>query len=422
MKYLFLALRASAVALATIAVMSCSYHTQSASTTAHYRVTDPIAPLRAERVGLTTDVVGCFVAVSNYEAEAGVFSTPAHALGAALMNGLFTTAAAQNKDGFFEAELVADLLLRPDSEEAGAVEILRSIGGVDVTPYKKGTTPLDSEGRWPALGLGFPVTRQRIVNAISETIAKFREHPGSALVIYIAAHGKMSADGRPYLLAADSKANDPATWLFYDDLLVPIYGAAREMNTDVIRSTVLIVIDACQIGGSPAADRLTALDPPEGVTLILSTSPGQYAWHWTATRTVVGEVKVTSDQRFGFPFPPPRAEGGPIHRVQQTTMSLFPIAARRALRVAQDQFDAIPLADRLQVQVVAYPDWLKWTNAVMQSYLADLAAENPDTAIAQTISIRRRESDDEDLRWVMFQLVPKDDDLPKEDETPKDNE
>jgi hypothetical protein len=235
------------------------------------------------------------------------------------------------------------------------------------------------------VGKGVPVTKQRILGALSGTIANARsvlETQGRVMLItYVSAHGWTGRDGRPYLLPADADSDDPATWISYDEVLRPFYEFGAEVEAAApadgdTRALAIVILDTCQIqryqGSEQPAPSRHDLSRP-GVIVVQSTSPGRYAWHWTQTYTSDKTVSVDKETRWGFP-PPPKAERGRVVSALSAGMSVLPVASQRLLRAMIDERAKKPDAsDRL----IPVGEWLAYTREYVGHVLA---TEVPDSS------------------------------------------
>jgi WD40 repeat protein len=180
-----------------------------------------------------------------------------------------------------------------------------------------------------------PVTKARIKESIEKTLksaSRTQERYGRVLVVlYISAHGWLGQDGRPYLLPADAMGRDPATWIAYEDILSTL---DRFINKDGVPSPhrrAIVVFDTCQIQAVKTnRQTFTYPEAPEGVTVIFSTSPGQYAWHWSSLIKISKDIKVMEETRWGIP-PPPKADRGKFEEEYSMNMSVVPVASACAL-------------------------------------------------------------------------------------------
>lgn len=193
-------------------------------------------------------------------------------------------------------------------------------------------------------GSGQLVTRDQIFKSLSHSIqqadAEAALHDRVLLVIYVAAHGWTAEDGRAYFLPADADANKPNTWISYEDFLKPVQdfvardSDAHSPSSDSVvqrQKNAIVILDTCQIArnGELRPSKLRRLARP-GLMILEGTSPGRYAWHWTATFESQGFTKVEKEARWGFP-PPPKAKRGPIAINLSTTMSTLPLASQEFL-------------------------------------------------------------------------------------------
>jgi hypothetical protein len=157
------------------------------------------------------------------------------------------------------------------------------------------------------------------------------------LVIYISAHGWIGPDGRSYILPSDAQYDDKRTWIGQEELFESIAQFLNRSKNDKNRRQAIVVFDTCQSARDDASAKnastplVPSFMPTTNTYIVKTTSPGQYAWHWTADTEITGNVEVTSDERWGFPFPPPKAKRGPIERKLSSNMSAAPLASDCAI-------------------------------------------------------------------------------------------
>lgn len=203
-------------------------------------------------------------------------------------------------------------------------------------------------------GLGVPVTKQMIERGLRESIDRFdrkREFwpdESAFLVIYVAAHGGIGNDGKKYILPADAKPGRHDTWISYEDFLEPVNTYIRnavQNQNDRPSPTALVVLDTCQ---NPIEGQVDHIVPtpssPAGVYVVESTSPGQYAFHWTHTRADFEfERSKVEESGFSFSFPPDLTPDNnfeipdSVKQSFQSRMSVFSLAANCSARRLQDE-------------------------------------------------------------------------------------
>jgi WD40 repeat protein len=244
-----------------------------------------------------------------------------------------------------DLELLADLKAREDTPGFGmAIEYLLQADGVaeQMSMFQKDNGPEESAIYY--VGSGDPVTRTRIFESLSGSIAKAKRalklHHRVILVVYVAAHGWIGPDGKQYLLPSDADADDPKTWISYGEFLQPIreFLAAEnnaspsgDESANNMSKLALVVFDTCQVARLNESGSFPVPDLSQrNLWVIQSTSPGRYAWHWTATQASKENITVDKETRWGFP-PPPKAQRGLISTSLSTRMSLLPVASQKAL-------------------------------------------------------------------------------------------
>ena len=297
---------------------------------------------------LAIPTVGLFVGISNYQAKAGVFSTPAHGLSAGLFSDPFSRAAVRSPNDWFDTVSLADVPKRVQEEGL---------------PDPAGLL------RQQTLGYSFSgdaVNRRQVMEALDSAIAmaeKKRVQQGQVLlVVYVSAHGWLDADGEPNLLPSDAAADQPASWIRYREITDRLQSFLAR-NEGAADRRVIAFFDTCQVPHVRNAPGLALPPPPAGMTLVTSTSPGQYAWHWTGATDISYSQQVVSETRIGFGLPPP-AKSGNFERHFRQTMSVVPMAHRCSLK---------ELAPTLQAgQVVTEAQWLTALQAKAPEFLRDV--------------------------------------------------
>jgi hypothetical protein len=242
------------------------------------------------------------------------------------------------------------------------------------------------------VGSGKPVTRERVFNALHQIIRSAEvgsAGAGAVLVVYVAAHGWLGPDGRKYFLPSDAVASEPGTWIGFDEFLKPIRDFVSVFAPN---RAAIVVFDTCQVRlGSAAQSGNDPLKGPEGLVVIESTSPGEYAWHWTGhmdssvTRTTV-KKKWRSTRN-----------GKPVESAESTTvsarMSIFPIASQWAL---SSLIDAKRTEASPDERVITIDNWIFNVQSAMKELLRNI----PDvakTGHVQEIQSRNPDGGDFDL-------------------------
>ena len=347
----------------------------------------PFDQLRTNQAVLNLPVSGLFVGVSNYADHPELKSTPAHAIGAMLAQELFLrTKTVQNwrsagefaVHGANELQLVTSLRMRPADQKQlfpGLVATFTSIiHQYPVFDYSDRdwrtrqdsaytSTKLNEDGTFNYLGTDKYVTRSRLMASVREHANRLKtgevirnptpnsgeffsftftqggasvdmadkaeEKLPRVAVLYIATHGAIGSDGRDYIAVADSVHDDPSTWVAVDDILQPYFEAAR--STSPRNLQLLLIVDACRTFGDIAAKRTEPVGPiPTNVTLMQTTSPGRYAFHWINKKssriTVESHTTGLLSSRRTIP------EGVQFDVDFGSYMSAFPLAAHIALR------------------------------------------------------------------------------------------
>jgi hypothetical protein len=406
----------------------------------------PECPVNNIRLGATT--VGLFVGVSDYGEEAKLWSTPAHSIGAALFRAPFvfalrnaqlhSTRVGESRDTIqAKLTLLADLRVDPTTSlGASTIHMLKKIDAIkmQIRGVEYGTDEPIEPGPQPYLGDGEPVTRSRIMSALHDTIENAQFLPVDTnliFLLYISAHGWIGPDGKPYLLPADADYDDPNTWIAYEDLVNPIADLLLDLefehptllDAEKASPIAILVLDTCQTPrpDAPPLPKDLDLQGPPGIFLVQTTSPGQYAWHWSNATRVVGETTAHREVRFGFPKFPPRAKRGPIDEEFSSTMSAFPLASLCALsEFSQSSGDASSdrepaegsvIEDMVQNktnedQIFSVLDWLGYTGGALDQLISQIP-EVKESGMGQEMQVYGSSSDDAVLNTPVVKYFTK---------------
>jgi hypothetical protein len=257
-------------------------------------------------VYLVAPVDAVFVGVSNFEPSANRIPTPAHAIGAAFMHGIFYSARSLSEEYFPDGgwqgsrlSLLTDLRLDPVDpswQAANVAAVLGSLPGSSVRDYRP-MQQLTQDRLWRYLGNGTTLTKSRILQAAREQATRLASSPDeirSHGIFFLATHGALAPDGKSYAMAADSVEGDFSTWISYQEL-ADIFGSAGDSFWPLAR---ILIIDTCLTGEAPPdldEDHPTDVTVPDGIEIITSAAPGQYSVHWREREgTKLVDLKMTS--------------------------------------------------------------------------------------------------------------------------------
>lgn len=241
--------------------------------------------------------------------------------------------------------------------------------------YPKEGTEHSNDADLVTLGRGEPVTRARIFSALKTAIQKAEQTAHSSgeatiLVVYVAAHGWIGPDGRKYLLPSDADASNPGTWIAYDDLLGPVEtyltspstGGGRVFNP---KRGATVIFDTCQtrLESAQKTPVVTSAENLDNLTVIESTSPGEYAWQWTGNFTAYESTTSNkTTKQFGFTHSE-RPKDTQTKSDYLTRMSMFPYASQWALNVLiKDKGTKTVDHDR----VITLGEWMSYTQLGLQ--------------------------------------------------------
>lgn len=341
------------------------------------------------RVGFVKTVVSLSMGVSDFDDRAWR-STPAHGLGANMMYELLRPRGdacldITGKFGVCDAFADASIRLKPGSPEAEATRFMLKLTtegayGLRIHDSPSRIKP-DPDGRWLYFGSGEAMTRERMLNRVNGIVSRARQasaaEGGVLLVIYICSHGILDARGRPWLIPSDASKSDSKSWLSFDEILAPVFDLVTRGGNAYQARQAIVFFDCCQrvADGFNASLSLsdTLPDPPPGVALVSSASPGQWAWHFASKMQVVGNVEASKRGLFGIPLPPDEKTGA-IDESYAGFMSVFPLATRCAMSLATHAFDAQFGADK----TVADADMTaeEWLNEIPRM-VDELLAQDP---------------------------------------------
>lgn len=278
-------------------------------------------------------------------------------------------------------------IMRRLTETDGVLHDLRGYDDFILGEY------LPDDRRWPYVGEGKPVTKARLLDAIQHSLDQLgrRLDAGEPVtfVFYLAAHGMLGDDGTSYILPGDAVKGRPETWVSFDELLGVFYAFQSGRQPDK-RHPMLLILDTCRRNASKVDVPPLALPtPPAGVTVVTSTSPNQYAWHWFAKSSREEVVRETSGSVTLMES-----------RVAHTEIDLgvdisaFPVAARRALKSIAD----VAVKERWVLAPMTTLDWLKHTGDVLDQ----LIAEEKVKGYPQTMQVLTPKPPDTPVPLLMF--------------------
>lgn len=397
-----------------------SDHTQTTTT---FTTDDSLGNLRTDRIAARTNVVGSFVGISNYGPSANIpIATPAHAIAANLFHEIFYRAYARALNlkihtlpwedkltqGTLDAEpgyhfqngtqpepVIPSLRVLSDLRlEAGplADATAATLARFDGT-WGSVRAPSKTPGPTTIFGTGEPITKDRVLRELNDTLSIARialdAPPPVDYIFYIAAHGLLDSTGTAYVLPADANSETRENWIRYTDILGPIYAFAREGGA---RVQCLVVFDACQRGSTTAT---TLPASPANVAVVRSAAAGEYAWHWGTTYREGRNINVRS--RF-LSLPLPASGSGHVEITQDTSMSVFPIAAAFALTRIVQLSDAHPERDKS----IGLQDWMMMTTKYAEAFLKDIPTYG-DKRAQQTISVTTQDDSDTDV--IIFDIA-----------------
>ncbi|HEX6095587.1 MAG TPA: hypothetical protein VF432_04610 [Thermoanaerobaculia bacterium] len=373
---------------AFIALTACTAHytsTESVGTPIRVSSNIPDCPIRD--VALATPASALFIGVTNYPEPAGVFSTPAHFIGANLFAGVFSRAADRQGPSFpYDSETLTDLA-RHDAlppNYADPMKVISTLG-------------------FGGGGSGHAVLRKEIEAALAGQAAAaeglYEKHGQALLVVYVAAHGFL-VDGEPYFLPSDAVADKSETWISYRSV---IDSAAAFLGRNAPGSkarSALLIFDTCQVRRGGAGVPPAEFAVPPGLVLVQSAAPGQYAWHWTASSKYEYDKQMTKEVRLGIGLPPKEARGH-IQGEQAATMSVLPIASQCFLADAIKAHKQNGGAD----EPLTVREWFTGLKAKADGYFAEIP-EMQALGRSQTISIRVAEGQVDPPLFVLRQSPP----------------
>jgi len=303
--------------------------------------------------------------------------------------------------------LLADLKFDKTATSIMAIWYLRQLhgGSRDLVYNPPKDRPDDSDDpRFLQLGRGEPVTRQRIFSALTAAIERAEQtaalQQNAVLVVYVAAHGWIGTDGRQYFLPADANSSNAGTWIAFDDFLSPIKAfltvPSRDRSDGPDRAAV-VIFDTCQtrLGSSQTTPTVSSTDEPINLFVIETTSPGQYAWHWTGNLESTEFTSTDSwTRRFGVTH-----KDRPKHTESKSDysfrMSMFPYASHWALNSLIKHRSQFATPDKRKIPL---SEWIVNTQDAMTA-LEEGIPEVKETGQAQTVRVRNSK-----LRFAIFEV------------------
>lgn len=335
---------------------ACSYQTHSfTSETQMTRRGAPSPLCLHEHVEPATPIVGLFIGISHFRGDK-ILGTPAHALAAAVMAEPFFHAArsaAADTPVFAELRAPVYAYTRDDVGRRvhSSLRRLHALGlswahtsGWDDEQYLElaldgvagfSEDPIRSS-RWADRKSERFVPRESLLSLVDAAAAKAaelrRDRRAAILVVYLSSHGWIGPDGRQYIAPSDADPDRPASWVAYEEILDRLKTAQAGGLSDGDPHDTLVFFDACQFKLEGATE-LRPIQAPPGTVVVTAAAPGQYSYHWARKEELGwGSTDVSSERRFGFPKPPPRAARGPFVLEFLAKMSVIPRANQLAIR------------------------------------------------------------------------------------------
>lgn len=405
-------------------------------------VSDKLATMRPMNLQSAEKISGLFVGISNYPGKSPQ-SGPAHTFGAVLFQEIFYRAEANRLGleiirsgiGDFTSEyragpdeqvfttpggggwisqtigmfgrlpqpeipnlkLIADLRINPrdyDTNPEAVVRLLASIDGswLQLRDNRQVPVALSPAGQtWPYFGRGDYVSRQKLMTeldaALGRTVQGIQQ-PQEVFVFYVAAHGGIRRDGKPFLFTANPAQTDER--LDYQEILdlIAQKGGAPQGK----RLIKIIIFDACQTlesgaqGNPVSADQAIAnLQLPPDTILITSTSPGRYAIHLPSAIQESHSITTDAAGLFGA------KEENSFDQEFSSTSSAFPVASHLALK-------RVSTAPTITID--------QWAGAIQQSLTSLMPADSPGET--QIMTLRR--SGPDVATPVLFNVLKQGDD------------
>lgn len=394
--------------------------------------TDPFEKFRPALLALRNDVAGLFIGVSRYD-QRWLQSTPAHSIGAMLAYdafygaALYSSRSVQGELAQLETSrlrLVTDLSIRPEDKDLffpGLVHVLTNIkhpypvfdysGARDANAQpiyplaediRRGrraevfrSSRLDTDGHFPYFRTSRRMHRDGIEAAIDshisdvEHLMRQRSHaetqqggetPPLLVAVYISTHGGFWRDGKHYLLPRDAQEGQPGTWLETAVVIGKYEALARRHGRSV---ETLIIVDACSQPFDLAnqAER-TFPGAFAGSTIVISSSPGQYAYHWNSQGSTRYEVRDDTVASLGG-----RQATRRTYDVSfASTMSAFPIAALATLRKKEREATQAGMYAQPGGRVVVSFSVESWVMGIQEQLDGLLRNSRPDAR--QTILVK----------------------------------
>lgn len=310
--------------------------------------------------------------VANYGESSRLWSTPAHTISAASFREPFYLTATTDVQK-------ADLRLLSSLVVEGSVDLEASTRRVlgDVAGMAGELTSAEDKDRLRSnlLRRAQPTTRSHLIAQLDDALARAEavaQTQGRVLfVFYMSAHGWIGADGRTYLLPSNADYERPSTWIDQQEIMGRAKDFLARSRTDGRVRRAALVFDNCRNARGDMPQRMAAGAPRSLVNAVVaeSTSPGNYAWHWTLQKLTSSETRVLNESRWGFPFPPPKAQRGKSEEMLASNMSVVPMASSCAMA---EHFASFASGKAEAGRVLDVHTWLLHGSRRLAQFTADI--------------------------------------------------
>lgn len=300
---------------------------------------------KLKRVKHAQPLVGLFVGVTAYAEESTLWSTPAHAVSAALFREPFYVSA-----GSTEAQarlaLVTDLAINRNTSLGRATEeILRRMDGMkdrlsgpiarrngcEASAPSVGTSGRREEQE-PLLRRVDATTRDGMLRELDAAIgtaeATAQRLGRVVFILYISAHGTLGSDGMPYILPSDAIPGKAQTWIEQREIVARIGSFLALSRRDRVLRNAILVFDTCRHFPNDLVARPRPR-PTRGLPnliLVESTSPRTYAYQWQVQSRTQTAINL-KDSSWGFPLPPPKIRRPALELELASRISLAPLSS-----------------------------------------------------------------------------------------------
>jgi len=255
-------------------------------------VTTVGAPCQVQGWSFTMPTVSVSIGIGDYAGVLQAYSSPAFAVGAARMDDIVARLCAADPSRCLRMRLfslpaggesipptVKAIAKIIDTPSLHVDRFAESDPGADLAALDRSRVPVTPgalDNRASA-----QVVLNRIRAAVEAADLRARRAGEALLLVYVAGAMTIDAQRRAHLLAADSRAGDPASMIPLDRIVHEVGAFTRAVSKTRERRHAVLFIDgrdAAAGSGAPVAEALRALPPPaRGLALVVNGAAGPHA-------------------------------------------------------------------------------------------------------------------------------------------------